>query len=93
MANMELVRDDFVSFKDNVDGWIKSFSIKVDKMGNLPILVDENINNINHNYELLNEVRMQVEDLKEEIRTIKLMQVFIMQNTLDKKIMKEKDLL
>ena len=89
MANTKLIRDDFHSFKDNMDGWVRSFSVQLDKLSKMPILIDETRNNTNHNYEIINQLRTQMDELKEDVRTIKLMQVFIMKNSMDKKVLEK----
>jgi hypothetical protein len=71
----ELVQDDFYVFKENVDSWIKDFNGQMTKMRMLTDTVAENIDNTNHNYEMLQEMKKQMDALQQEVKTIKLMQL------------------
>ena len=65
-------------FKQNVDEWIKQIRADVNEAKDLPLTVDENVNNIQHNYELVQEMRDEIEDLKQEIKLLKIMHIMVL---------------
>ena len=62
-------------FRDNVDSWIKQIRREFSEFSELPSLVDENADNVQHNYELIYELKDQIEELKQEINALKLIQI------------------
>lgn len=62
-------------FKDNIDAWVKQIRREVGELAELPILVKDNEDNIQHNYELIYELKDQIEELKQEINALKLIQI------------------
>ena len=62
-------------FRDNVDSWIKQIRREFSDFSELPSLVNENVENIQHNYELIYELKDQIEELKQEISALKLIQI------------------
>lgn len=62
-------------FKDNVDAWIKQIRLEISELRNLYFDVKENQNNIQHNYELIQELRDETEKIKKEINSLKLIQI------------------
>lgn len=69
---------DTQKFKDNVDEWIKQMKADLNEIKDLPITVDENVNNIQHNYELIQEMKDEIEDLKQEIKLLKIMHIMVL---------------
>ena len=69
--------NDFLNFKSNVDSWIKNFNSRVNDVESATESLDEFQGNVNHNYELILDVKEKVDDLKEQIQTIKLTQLMI----------------
>ena len=67
-----------LKFKDNVDEWIKQIQSDLNEVKDLPLTVDENINNIQHNYELIQELKDDIEDLKQEIKLLKIMHIMVL---------------
>jgi|TARA_Y100000031_G_C8203459_1_gene377434 hypothetical protein len=63
------------SFIDNVDSWIKQIRREFSNFQEVPTLVTESADNIQHNYELIYELKDQVEELKQEINALKLIQI------------------
>ena len=63
------------SFTDNVDAWIKQIRREFTNFSDVPAVVSENTDNIQHNYELIYELKDQVEELKQEINALKLIQI------------------
>jgi|TARA_B100002003_G_C14033901_1_gene498296 H2-forming N5,N10-methylenetetrahydromethanopterin dehydrogenase-like enzyme len=70
------------TFQTNVDSWIKEINGRVSKSEEANKILTENQGNIEHNYELIHELRDTVEELKAEIRKLKLIQLY----TLKKKV-------
>ena len=62
-------------FRDNVDSWIKQIRREFSDFTELPSVVNENADNIQHNYELIYELKDQIEELKQEINALKLIQI------------------
>jgi len=63
------------AFKSNVDSWIKDINGKVEKMSSIGFQLKENLENTNHNYELIYELRDDIEELKQEVKAIKILQM------------------
>ncbi len=63
------------SFTDNVDAWIKQIRREFTNFSDIPSVVSENTDNIQHNYELIYELKDQIEELKQEINSLKLIQI------------------
>lgn len=62
-------------FRDNVDSWIKQIRREFADFSDLPGIVSENSDNIQHNYELIYELKDEIEELKQEINALKLIQI------------------
>ena len=62
-------------FRDNVDSWIKQIRREFSEFSELPTVVNENADNIQHNYELIYELKDQIEELKQEVNALKLIQI------------------
>ena len=62
-------------FTDNVDAWIKQIRREFANFSDIPGVVNENIDNIQHNYELIYELKDEIEELKQEINALKLIQI------------------
>lgn len=63
------------NFIDNVDAWIKQIRREFSSFQDMPSVLSENTDNIQHNYELIYELKDQVEELKQEINALKLIQI------------------
>ena len=61
--------------KQNMDDWVKEMNSKVCGLTEVPYTLVENTSNIQHNYELVTELRGEIEELKQEIKLLKLMQL------------------
>ena len=66
---------DILEFKENVDEWIKQIRREVSDFGDIPAMTAENANNVQHNYELIYELKDEIEELKQEISALKLIQI------------------
>ena len=75
-------------FTDNVDAWIKQIRREFSNFSDIPGVLNENTDNIQHNYELIYELKDEVEELKQEINALKLIQIVSLKKTreLPKKI-------
>ena len=76
------------NFTDNVDAWIKQIRKEFTKISDLPSVVTENIDNTQHNYELIYELKDEIEELKQEINALKLIQIISLKK--DKEIQQKK---
>ena len=72
-------------FKENVDSWIKQIRREFSDFSDIPAVVQENSDNIQHNYELIYELKEQIDRLKEEVKALKLMQLLQIKDQLVKK--------
>ena len=68
-------------FTDNVDAWIKQIRREFANFSDIPGVVNENADNIQHNYELIYELKDEVEELKQEINALKLIQIVSLKKT------------
>ena len=68
-------------FTDNVDAWIKQIRREFSNFSDMPSVVSENTDNIQHNYELIYELKDEVEELKQEINALKLIQIVSLKKT------------
>jgi len=63
------------NFIDNVDSWVKQIRREFSDFQDIPSIVNENVDNIQHNYELIYELKDQVEEMKQELNALKLIQI------------------
>jgi len=68
-------------FTENVDSWIKQIRSEFTNFSDIPNVVNENTDNIQHNYELIYELKDQVDELKQEINALKLIQIISLKKT------------
>ncbi|MBI2140485.1 hypothetical protein HYU14_06175 [Candidatus Woesearchaeota archaeon] len=69
------MEQEVVKFTENVDAWIKQIRSEVSQLTDVSSAVEENTNNIQHNYELIYELKDNVERLAEEVKALKMMQL------------------
>lgn len=72
---VKALSDDLASLKESMDGWVKGFSSELSSINEVAGLVEENVGNTQHNYELIYELKSQIEELKQEIGALKLLQI------------------
>jgi len=72
MLKME---QEFEIFRENVDLWIKQIRREFSEFSDMPSIINENADNIQHNYELIYELKDEIEELKQEINALKLIQI------------------
>ncbi len=63
------------NFMENIDCWIKQIRSEFSNITDVSHIVEENVNNIQHNYELIYDLKEQIDDLKEEVKALKLLQL------------------
>lgn len=63
------------NFIENVDSWIKQIRSEFGQVTDVSEVVEENVTNIQHNYELIYELKAQLDKVQEELKAIKLMQL------------------
>lgn len=68
--------------RQNMDDWVKEMHSKVTDLSDVPTTMVENTNNIQHNYELVNELRTELDDVKQELKLLKLMQIANLKRTI-----------
>ena len=68
---------EFLIFKNSMDSWIKDFNSRVNDVEESADAMEEFTGNVNHNYELILDVKEKIDDLKEQIQTMKLTQLII----------------
>jgi len=62
-------------FKENVDSWIKQIRNEMNDTADISPIVEENVGNIQHNYELVHELRDEIEKLKQDLNALKIIQI------------------
>jgi len=72
-------------FVENVDSWIKQIRGEFSQITDVSSIVEENVNNVQHNYELIYELKAEIDNLRDEIKALKLMQLLQIKNILIKK--------
>lgn len=75
-------------FKSNIDEWIKDIRAEVDDVKCLHGVVRETADNTEYNYELLNELKEEIIDLKQELKMLKLMQIAVLESSAEQKSIK-----
>ena len=63
------------NFKDEIDSWIKDLNSRISLIEDLPHIVKENTDNIQHNYELISDLLYKINELKMEVNFLKLIQI------------------
>ena len=72
------------NFTENIDAWIKQIRREFANFSDVPLVVSENTDNIQHNYELIYELKDEIDELKQEINALKLIQVISLKKTKEK---------
>ena len=79
------------TFRENVDSWIKQIRREFSEFSDLPAILNENSDNIQRNYELIYELKDQIEELKQEINALKLIQIISLKQKMGQKAENEID--
>ena len=78
------MEQEFDQFKLNVDSWIKHFNSKLSDFTTLRKEFEENVDNTDHNYELIHELSHNLSQLRKELESVKIMQIVLLRNELAK---------
>lgn len=57
--------------KQEMDYWVKDFEKKIQRTSEAEVLISENKQNIDHNYELIQDLQRQINTQKKEIKQLK----------------------
>ena len=68
-----------------VDQWIKELKAKTSSLPELEIRFNEITDSTQHNYELIYELKDEIEDLKQEINALKLIQIMSLKQRISEK--------
>ena len=74
----------FNIFRENVDSWIKDIQKKFTNFDDLPSIVSENIDNTQHNYEVIYELKQEIQQLKHELEMMRLVQTMMLKKEVEK---------
>ena len=69
--------------KENVDSHIKELKRRISELEDLPTISRQNADNIQHNYELIYELKDKNEELTQEINALKLIQVITLKQRMN----------
>ena len=69
------MQQDTKRFIKNVDNWIKVIRKETRDIPNMKLGIEENQDNIQHNYELIYELKTQLDDFKDQLTALKLVQI------------------
>ena len=72
-------------FVENVDSWIKQIRSEFGEITDVSNVVEENVGNIQHNYELIHELNDEIDSLKKELGALKLIQLISIKEKIAKK--------
>ena len=72
-------------FMKSMDSWIKKINSDISRLVDIPDEVQENICNIEHNYEMMKIIKAELKELREEVKIIKATQLFMMESRLNEK--------
>ncbi|MFC1768728.1 hypothetical protein ACFLZX_03095 [Nanoarchaeota archaeon] len=80
------MKEDFNVLKENVDAWVKQVRHEVSELSSYSKGVHENANNIQHNYELVHDLRREIQELRQEMNALKLLHVMNVRKSMMKKM-------
>jgi mevalonate kinase len=66
---------DLSTFKEGMDGWVKDMNNQMHMVGQVANIVQENTSDIQHNYELIKRLLQEMEALRHEMETMKMVQL------------------
>lgn len=68
----------------NVDAWLKDVIQMIKEIKLSEAVIKETVDNTQHNYELIYELKEQIDSLREDIRAVKIIQLTMMKEKLHK---------
>ncbi len=74
---------EFKTFKSEMDIWVKQFNSQMNGMKHMSRLTSENTENIDHNYELIQEMRAEMKRLKEEVQALRMVQLLHLKSDIE----------
>ncbi len=72
--------EDIEKFKNDVDAWVKELRSEILKTKGFNEVLEENVDNTQHNYELVKSLEAEVDDLKQEVRLLKIANIALLRN-------------
>ncbi len=72
--------EDIEQFKNDVDNWVKELRSDILKTKEFNEILEENVGNTQHNYEITKSLQAEIEDLKQEVRLLKISQIALLRN-------------
>ncbi|MCK5282434.1 MAG: hypothetical protein KAK00_03415 [Nanoarchaeota archaeon] len=78
------MKKEFVIFKQEMDVWVKDLSRKLDIYKGTPTMIDENMKNIDHNYELMQGMKTEIDKLRDEISALRMIQILSLKSEIQK---------
>lgn len=88
ITNLNNLNNRFKRYIFNLDGWVKDINQKINILKSIEKELDDTDDNVQHNYELIYELKDQIEELKQEINALKLIQIISLKR---ERILKEHD--
>lgn len=67
-----MIYDRIDYLKSEMDAWVKKINLEYAEVVSLIPVVEEHTENIQHNYELICELRADLEDLRKDIHALKI---------------------
>lgn len=67
MSKKKITKEEFDKFKYNIDLWVKQIRREYSGIVDYGKIVEENVGNIEHNYELILELKEEIDHIKYSI--------------------------
>lgn len=78
-------------FIKEIDIWIKQIRKEFAEFSDVPVVVNDNTDDIRHNYELIYEFKDQITELKQEVNALKLIQIISLRTEKRRELEKKHD--
>ena len=80
VRNLDSSRDELKSFMEQTDAWVKNLSSRISDIEDAKDFIVYNTNNIQHNYELIYELKDAVENIINKQRMMELNVSYLIKN-------------
>ena len=70
-------------FRQDIDEWVKQLKSEVEHVKGMRGAIKENNGNIQHNYELVKEMQKEIDELRYELKMMKLMQMMVLKQKIN----------